>query len=91
MYSSKYKVVLTEMEHHSMICYGIEFKYNNQLKEIVNSIEFVKWSAGKKTFYVSKNNMSLHKLYTLLNKKGVTRPEICIHKTTSICIKMIEL
>jgi len=44
---------------------------NYNLKEIVKSIDNVQWSASKKTFYVAKEKLSLHRLYTVLNEKGV--------------------
>jgi len=71
MDTKKYKVVLTEIEHRSKDCYGIGFHYNNELKEIVKSIDWVRWSARKKTFYVAKEKLSLNKLFTLLREKGV--------------------
>jgi integrase/recombinase XerD len=71
MNTGKHKVVLTEIEHQSKACYGIGFPYNYQLKEIVKSIDHVRWSAIKKTFYVTKEKLSLHNLYTSLNEKGV--------------------
>jgi integrase/recombinase XerD len=71
MKTSKHKVVITEMEHRSKACYGIGFPYNYELKVIVNSINHVRWSASKKLFYVAKEKLSLHYLYTSLNEKGV--------------------
>ena len=71
MDTKKHKVVLTEIEHRSKDCYGIGFYYNLELKEIVKSIGYVKWSARNKTFYVAKEKLSLHNLYNLLNVKGV--------------------
>jgi len=71
MNTSKHKVVLTEMEHRSKACYGIGFYYNYKLKELIKSIDHVRWSMRKKTFYVTKEKLSLHRLYTLLNEKGV--------------------
>ncbi len=59
------------MEHRSKACYGIGFYYNYKLKELIKSIDHVRWSMRKKTFYVAKEKLSLHRLYTLLNEKGV--------------------
>ena len=59
------------MEHRSKACYCIGFYYNYKLKELIKSIDHVRWSMRKKTFYVAKEKLSLHRLYALLNEKGV--------------------
>ncbi len=71
MSDTLFKVVLGELFHRGQECFSIGFKYNLELKDIVNGLPYVRWSARNKTFYVSKSNMTLHRLYSLLNEKGV--------------------
>ena len=71
MTNYKYKVVLTEIEQSSIACFGIGFYYNVKLINIVKSIDYVRWSTSKNTFYVPKDKLSLHQLYTSLNNNGV--------------------
>jgi integrase/recombinase XerD len=71
MNTNKLYVVITEFEHRSTPCYGIKVVFNFSLKEIIKGINHVKWSNSKKTFYVPKNKISLHQLYTLLHEKGI--------------------
>ena len=66
-----YHVKLTEFEHRGHPCFGVEFKFNTPLKELIKSIKEIAWSTGRKTFYVSKNKLTLHQLYTQLNKRGI--------------------
>ena len=71
MDATGFTVVITELKHRSMYCYGLSFKYNEGLKTIVKSINRVKWSASLKLFYVPKSELTLHALYTHLHNKGV--------------------
>ncbi|MFT5892787.1 MAG: integrase/recombinase XerD [Dokdonia sp.] len=71
MNTNKLKVVLTEFEHRATLCYGIGFVFNTTIKEIIKSVNHVRWSNSKRTYYVSKNNISLHQLYTILNEKDI--------------------
>lgn len=71
MKTETYRVTLREINHREQACFSIGFTYNYKLKELVKSIPGVRWSAGKKTFYVSKNKYSLHELFTILKKKGI--------------------
>ena len=67
----EYKVVLGELFHREQECYSIGFDFDVILKEKVKSIAFVRWSARKKTFYVSKEKVSLHRLYTSLREQEI--------------------
>ena len=71
MNTNKLKVVLTEFEHRSTPCYGIGFVFNDTIKKTIRSINHVRWSNSKKTYYVPKNKISLHQLYTIFNKKDI--------------------
>ena len=71
MNTNKFKVELTEFEHRSTPCYGIGFVFNDTLKKIIRSINHVRWSSSKTTFYIPKNKISLHQLFTILNKKDI--------------------
>ncbi len=62
-----YRVKLTEFEHRGVPCFGIGFDFNLDLKDLVKSITGVVWSARRRTFYVLKNELSLHDLYSELN------------------------
>jgi len=66
-----YHVKLTEFEHQGHPCFGVGFKFDTPLKELIKSIKEIAWSARRKTFYVSKNKLSLHQLYTQLNERGI--------------------
>ena len=50
-----YHVKLTEFEHQGHPCFGVGFKFDTPLKELIKSIKEIAWSARRKTFYVSKN------------------------------------
>jgi len=66
-----YHVKLTEFEHRGHSCFELEFEFNTLLKELIKSIKEIAWSTDRKTFYVSKNKLTLHQLYTQLNKRGI--------------------
>lgn len=66
-----YHVKLTEFEHRGHSCFELEFEFNTLLKELIKSIKEISWSTGRKTFYVPKNKLTLHQLYTQLNKRGI--------------------
>jgi len=65
------QVTITTITHKGISCFGISFRYNDRIKQKVKGITGVKWSASKKVFYISKQHISLHKLYTQLKNKGV--------------------
>ncbi len=71
MKENNFKVVLGELFHREQECFSIGFEYHLGLKNLVRSMPYVKWSARNKTFYVAKKNLSLHSLYSLLQKKGI--------------------
>jgi hypothetical protein len=64
-----YYVKLTEFEHRGHSCFRIEF--DAPLKEFIKSIKEIAWSARRKTFYVPKNKLTLHQLYTQLNERSI--------------------
>ena len=64
-----YHVKLTEFEHRGHSCFELEFEFNTLLKELIKSIKEIAWSTGRKTFYVPKNKLTLHQLYTQLKLK----------------------
>ncbi len=66
-----YRIKLTEFEHRGHSCFGIEFKFDTPLKKLIKSIEEIVWSASRKTFYVPKNKLTLHQLYTQLNERAI--------------------
>ncbi len=71
METSNFKVVLKTIQHREQDCFAIGFVYHEKLKALVKNLPYVKWSESNKTFYVSKKKLSLHRLYTLLQEKGV--------------------
>ena len=66
-----YHVKLTEFEHRGHSCFELEFEFDTPLKELIKSIKEIAWSARRKTFYVPKNKLTLHQLYTQLNERGI--------------------
>lgn len=71
MKTNRYKVVLKEIKHLSMPCFEIGFNSDNELEKIIKSIDHVKYNTSQNTFYVSKNKMSLHQLFTSLNDRNI--------------------
>ncbi len=71
MNASKFKVALKLLIHKEQDCYAITFLFNEKLKALVISIPHVRWSKSNKTFYVPKQKLSLHRLYTLLQEKNI--------------------
>jgi len=71
MKTYRYKVVLKEIKHLSMPCFEIGFNSDNELEKIIKSIDHVKYNTSQNTFYVSKNKMSLHQLFTSLNDRNI--------------------
>jgi len=71
MESSDFKVVLKTIQYREQDCFAIGFVYHEKLKALVKNLPNVQWSESNKTFYVPKKKLSLHRLYTLLQEKGV--------------------
>ena len=71
MESSNFKVVLKTIQYREQDCFAIGFVYHEKLNALVKKLPNVQWSESNKTFYVLKKKLSLHRLYTLLQEKGV--------------------
>lgn len=65
------QVTITSITHKGISCFGISFKFNNAIKEKVQGIGGVRWSASKQIFYISTNAITLNVLCTQLKKKGI--------------------
>ena len=71
MESSNFKVVLKTIQYREQDCFAIGFVYHIKLNALVKNLPFVQLNESIKTFYVLKKKLSLHRLYTLLQEKGV--------------------
>ncbi len=71
MENTGYRVVLSELFHREQECFAIGFVYDDKLKGLVKGLPKVRWSDRNKTFYIPKRSISLHFLYTALQKKGI--------------------
>ena len=71
METQNFQVVLSDLTHREQDCFAIGFTYHEKLKALVKSLPFIQWSNRYKTFYVPKQKLSLHRLYILLQEKGI--------------------
>ena len=71
MNTKEFQVILKPLYHKEQECFAIGFVYHEKLKALVKNLPNVLWSAHNKTFYVPKKKLSLHRLYTLLQEKGI--------------------